>query len=67
MTCCRSEEPEPSPEESRIDADKALAELEAELFAAAKQVDGDATIAHREGEEGAEPSMPASRIARRSS
>lgn len=31
--------PEPTPEESRIDADKALAELEAELFAAAKQVD----------------------------
>src|SRR4051794_20740411 len=31
--------PEQSPEESRIDADKALAELEAELFAAAKQVD----------------------------
>src|SRR5205085_9392345 len=28
-----------SPEESRLDADKALAELEAELFAAAKQVD----------------------------
>ena len=32
-------EPEQTPEESRIDADKALAELEAELFAAAKQVD----------------------------
>src|SRR4051794_26534756 len=31
--------PEQTPEESRIDADKALAELEAELFAAAKQVD----------------------------
>src|ERR1043165_5781811 len=31
--------PELSPEESRLDADKALAELEAELFAAAKQVD----------------------------
>lgn len=30
--------PEPTPEESRLDADKALAELEAELFAAAKQV-----------------------------
>jgi hypothetical protein len=30
---------EQTPEESRIDADKALAELEAELFAAAKQVD----------------------------
>ncbi len=34
--------PEPTPEESRLDADKALAELEAELFAAAKQVDRDA-------------------------
>ena len=45
------EEVEPTPEETRIDADKALAELEAELFAAAKQVDGDATITHREGEE----------------
>jgi hypothetical protein len=31
--------PEQTPEDSRIDADKALAELEAELFAAAKQVD----------------------------
>src|SRR5205085_4792768 len=31
--------PEQTPDESRIDADKALAELEAELFAAAKQVD----------------------------
>lgn len=31
--------PEPTSEEARIDADKALAELEAELFAAAKQVD----------------------------
>lgn len=31
--------PEQTPEESRIDADKALAELEAELFAAARQVD----------------------------
>jgi hypothetical protein len=48
----RAEAPEPSPEESRIDADKALAELEAELFAAARQVDGDASIAHPEaGEE----------------
>ena len=34
--------PEQSPEESRLDADKALAELEAELFAAAKQVERDA-------------------------
>jgi hypothetical protein len=32
---------EQSPEESRLDADKALAELEAELFAAAKQVERD--------------------------
>jgi len=37
--------PEQTPEESRIDADKALAELEAELFAAAKQVDRE-TPAH---------------------
>src|SRR3954447_13490 len=34
--------PEQTPEESRIDADKALAELEAELFAAAKQLDREA-------------------------
>src|SRR3954447_15701420 len=34
--------PEQTPEESRLDADKALAELEAELFAAAKQVDKEA-------------------------
>src|SRR5215213_3150330 len=33
--------PEPTSEESRIDADKALAELEAELFAAAKHIDRD--------------------------
>jgi hypothetical protein len=33
--------PERSPEDTRIDADKALAELEAELFAAAKQVDAE--------------------------
>jgi hypothetical protein len=51
----KDEPAEPTPEETRIDADKALAELEAELFAAAKQVDGDATIARREGEEGAAP------------
>src|SRR5262245_54502416 len=55
----REEAPEPSPEETRIDADKALAELEAELFAAAKQVDGDASIAHpdheTDAERGAEP------------
>jgi len=41
------EEPAAEPsEEPRIDADKALAELEAELFAAARQVDSDATIPH---------------------
>jgi hypothetical protein len=59
----REEPPEPTPEETRIDADKALAELEAELFAAAKQVDGDASIAHpdhateeqRDGEPVGEP------------
>jgi hypothetical protein len=33
--------PERSPEETRVDADKALAELEAELFAAARQVDAE--------------------------
>lgn len=38
--------PEVTPEQARIDADKALAELEAELFAAAKQVDRDASIPH---------------------
>jgi len=42
--------PEPTSEESRIDADKALAELEAELFAAAKHIDRDTPA------EGAEPS-----------
>src|SRR5690242_3665921 len=51
--------PEPSSEEVRVDADKALAELEAELFAAAKQVDRDATIPHEESDpaphEDAEP------------
>src|ERR1043166_8457625 len=41
-------QPELSPEQVRVDADKALAELEAELFAAAKQVDRDTTIAHEE-------------------
>jgi hypothetical protein len=44
-------QPEPSPEQARADADKALAELEAELFAAAKQVDRDASIPHTEGDE----------------
>jgi len=43
--------PEPNSEQARIDADKALAELEAELFAAAKQVDGDASIPHEETEQ----------------
>jgi hypothetical protein len=41
-------QPELSSEQVRADADKALAELEAELFAAAKQVDRDATIPHEE-------------------
>jgi hypothetical protein len=41
--------PEPTPEESRIDADKALAELEAELFAAAKQVDRETPAEPKEG------------------
>src|ERR1043166_3406951 len=44
-------QPEPSPEQVRVDANKALAELEAELFAAAKQVDRDASIPH----EGTDP------------
>ena len=49
--------PEQSPEESRIDADKALAELEAELFAAAKQVDRETPVAAAEtpAEHGEEP------------
>jgi len=38
-------EPERTPEEARIDADKALAELEAELFAAARQVDAETPAA----------------------
>ena len=41
-------QPELSPEQVRVDADKALAELEAELFAAAQQVDRDATIPHED-------------------
>lgn len=41
-------QPELSPEQVRIDADKALAELEADLFAAAQQVDRDPTIPHEE-------------------
>src|ERR1041385_1601312 len=40
-----------SPEESRLDADKALAELEAELFAAAKQVDRETPAAPESGAE----------------
>lgn len=39
------------PDQARADADKALAELEAELFAAAKQVDRDESIPHSEPEE----------------
>jgi hypothetical protein len=47
--------PEQTPEESRIDADKALAELEAELFAAAKQVDRETPAEeHAVGEHAAE-------------
>jgi hypothetical protein len=46
---------EQSPEESRIDADKALAELEAELFAAAKQVDRETTAEPTEAEHTGEP------------
>src|SRR3954469_12881796 len=46
---------EPIPEQGRLDTDKALAELEAELFAAAKQVDRDASISpHEEYQEHAE-------------
>src|SRR5436309_3256941 len=41
-----------NPEQARADADKALAELEAELFAAAKQVDRDDSILHAEAEDG---------------
>jgi hypothetical protein len=47
--------PEPTPEESRIDADKALAELEAELFAAAKQVDRETPTRAEELVAAAEP------------
>ena len=49
--------PDHTPEESRIDADKALAELEAELFAAAKQVDREtsAEAAEVPAEHGEEP------------
>jgi len=49
--------PDQTPEESRIDADKALAELEAELFAAAKQVDREtpAAAAETSAEPGEEP------------
>jgi len=49
--------PDQTPEESRIDADKALAELEAELFAAAKQVDREtpAPAAETSAEQSEEP------------
>ena len=49
--------PDQTPEESRIDADKALAELEAELFAAAKQVDRETSAEATEApaEHGEEP------------
>ena len=49
--------PDHTPEESRIDADKALAELEAELFAAAKQVDRETSAEATEvpAEHGEEP------------
>jgi hypothetical protein len=50
------EEPAVEPaDEPRIDADKALAELEAELFAAAKQVDNDTTIPHSDEPTADEP------------
>ena len=56
-------QPETSPEEERVDADKALAELEAELFAAARQVDRDGAIPHEETDpaphEETEPAPPA--------
>jgi hypothetical protein len=52
--------PEQTPEESRIDADKALAELEAELFAAAKQVDRETPAQDSEhGEEAPAEPQPA--------
>ena len=55
-------QPETSPEEERVDADKALAELEAELFAAARQVDRDGAIPHEETDpaphEETEPAPP---------
>lgn len=47
--------PEQTPEESRIDADKALAELEAELFAAAKQVDRETAATEGPSDHGEEP------------
>ena len=51
-------EPERSPEETRIDADKALAELEAELFAAARQVDAETPAAPAEEPQAADGPMP---------
>src|SRR5882724_9913037 len=50
--------PPPDPAQARADADKALAELEAELFAAAKQVDRDDSIPHAEHADDAHPDHP---------
>src|SRR5581483_11361261 len=50
--------PAASPELARADADKALAELEAELFAAAKQVDRDETIPREDHAERAADALP---------
>ena len=58
------EEPASPAEEPRIDADKALAELEAELFAAAKQVDSDATIPHADEPAADEPAARADATSR---
>src|SRR5947209_9383882 len=59
---------EPTSEESRIDADKALAELEAELFAAAKQVDRNAPVEDTEAsaDDAGEPPADAPITARES-
>src|SRR5258707_14540527 len=48
----------PDPAQARADADKALAELEAELFAAAKQVDRDDSIPHAEHADDAHADHP---------
>src|SRR5215216_575024 len=55
--------PRPGPHAARSvapreDADKALAELEAELFAAAQQVDRDESIPHAETEDDAHAREP---------